>query len=255
MYKLILTDLDDTLLHTDKTISEHTVSVLEKCKRKGFILGVATARGETNTLQCVSGIWPELVISSAGALARYKEDIVYCCSFDQGETRKIIDTALELTGGKCEIGADTLDAYYRNYREESSILPPNRLHVRFTDFRDFPQASLKLTIRLPREETAMEIARRAECVCMRFLGSDWYKFSRREATKEHALRQALHKMGISEKEVIAFGDDLVDREMLRISGKGVAMGNALREVKEAADDVTKSNDEDGVALWLEEHVL
>ena len=255
MYKLILTDLDDTLLHTDKTISQRTVSVLEKCKRKGFILGVATARGETNTLQCVGGIQPELVISSAGALARYKEDIVYCCSFDQRETRKIIDTALELTDGKCEIGADTLDAYYRNYRQESSILPPDRLHVQFTDFRDFPLASLKLTIRLPRQEMAMEIARRAECSCMRFLGSDWYKFSRQDATKEHALRQAVHKIGISVKEVIAFGDDLVDREMLRISGKGIAMGNALREVKEAADDVTASNEEDGVALWLEEHVL
>lgn len=255
MYKLIVTDLDDTLLHADKTISQRTVSVLEKCRRKGFLLGVATARGETNTLQCVAGIRPELIISSAGALARYRGEIVYRCCLDREETEKIIDIARHMTGGSCEIGVDTVDAYYRNYREESGILPPDRIHVRYTDFRDFREAALKLTIRLPDEKKAGEIAREADCDCMRFLGSDWYKFTRREATKEDALRQAVHKMALSVKEVIAFGDDLVDRGMLRISGMGVAMGNALPEVKEAADAVTGSNEEDGVAAWLEEHIL
>lgn len=255
MYKLIVTDLDDTLLRGDKTISPRTVSVLERCRKKGFLLGVATARGETNTLQCVGSIRPELVISSAGALARYRGESVYRCCFDREETKKILDAALDITGGACRIGVDTEDAYYRNYREESNILSQNLADVQYTDFRDFGREALKMTIRLPDEETARKIAGQTACDCVRFLGSDWYKFSRREATKENALRWALHKMAISEREVIAFGDDLVDREMLRISGKGVAMGNALRAVKEAADDVTGTNEEDGVAVWLEEHIL
>lgn len=46
-----------------------------------------------------------------------------------------------MTGGSCEIGVDTVDACYRNYGEESSILPPDRVRVRYTDFRDFREAA------------------------------------------------------------------------------------------------------------------
>ena len=52
--------------------------------------------------------------------------------------------------------------------------------------------------------------------------------------------------------MIAFGDDLADIGMLRLAGTGVAMGNALAEVKQAADVVIGSNDEDGIAVYLRE---
>ena len=52
-------------------------------------------------------------------------------------------------------------------------------------------------------------------------------------------------------EVVAFGDDLNDVDMLRGCGTGVAMANALDEVKLAADEVCGGNDEDGVAKWIE----
>lgn len=57
------------------------------------------------------------------------------------------------------------------------------------------------------------------------------------------------------EEIVAFGDDYNDIEMLRACGTGVAVGNALAEVKQAADEVCLTNEEDGVALWLTEHVL
>lgn len=63
------------------------------------------------------------------------------------------------------------------------------------------------------------------------------------------------KLGISLQDIVSFGDDLNDREMLQISGMGVAVSNAVKEVKEIADDVTLSNDEDGVADWIEKNIL
>lgn len=60
---------------------------------------------------------------------------------------------------------------------------------------------------------------------------------------------------ITPENIIAFGDDFADIGMLKLCGLGIAMGNAIREVKEIADDVTKSNDEDGVAYYLEKQVL
>ena len=59
------------------------------------------------------------------------------------------------------------------------------------------------------------------------------------------------KCGIKLSNVIAFGDDYADIDMLKLSGTGIAMGNAIKEVKEAADIIIGSNDEDGIAVYLE----
>lgn len=56
-------------------------------------------------------------------------------------------------------------------------------------------------------------------------------------------------------EIIAFGDDYADIGMLKLCGIGVAMGNAIQEVKEAANAITLSNEEDGVAAYLEKWMI
>ena len=62
-------------------------------------------------------------------------------------------------------------------------------------------------------------------------------------------------MDISLNEIVAFGDDKNDMEMLKMCGIGVAVDNAISDVKDIADSVTLSNDEDGVAQWLAKNVL
>lgn len=76
-----------------------------------------------------------------------------------------------------------------------------------------------------------------------------------EATKERALAELCRDLGIDASDVLAIGDSRNDVPMLRWAGVGVAMGNALTEVIEAAPHVTPSNDEDGVARALERFVL
>ena len=60
--------------------------------------------------------------------------------------------------------------------------------------------------------------------------------------------------GIGLKDMVAFGDDLNDIDMLKLCGKGIAVSNAIKEVLDIADDVTLSNDEDGVASWIERNI-
>ena len=72
-----------------------------------------------------------------------------------------------------------------------------------------------------------------------------------DATKIKGVLAALSALGVRAEETAAFGDDLADIEMLRVCGFGVAVENALPEVKAAADFVTGANDADGVAKWLE----
>ena len=71
-----------------------------------------------------------------------------------------------------------------------------------------------------------------------------------EATKGSAAKVLLEHYGLSAKQAVAFGDSDVDVDMLQYCGLGVAMGNAPRQVKEAADYVTASNDEEGVYIAL-----
>lgn len=73
----------------------------------------------------------------------------------------------------------------------------------------------------------------------------------RRATKWQGILTMLRAFGLSPEEAVYFGDDQDDLEPLRCCGIGVAVANALDEVKLTADTVTKSNDEDGVADYLE----
>lgn len=85
-----------------------------------------------------------------------------------------------------------------------------------------------------------------------FTADFYFEFMAPGIDKGRALAGALPKLGIDASEVIAFGDGQNDVSMLRWAGTGVAMGNAVDEAKAAADMVTASNNEDGIALALAE---
>ena len=79
----------------------------------------------------------------------------------------------------------------------------------------------------------------------------WYKLSKKGATKEKAIEALCNHLKISPSQIPAFGDDFNDIGMLKLCGKGIAMGNAIKEVKEAATEICQTNENDGVARWIE----
>ena len=79
--------------------------------------------------------------------------------------------------------------------------------------------------------------------------------SRADANKGSSLMILAEKLGLSPEEVMGFGDNDNDLEMIQKAGLGVAMQNAIPEVKEAADYITDTNDREGVAKAIEKFVL
>jgi hydroxymethylpyrimidine pyrophosphatase-like HAD family hydrolase len=77
------------------------------------------------------------------------------------------------------------------------------------------------------------------------------QIAHKDVSKLYAIKNLASSFGYGLEEVVAFGDDYNDLEMIRESGLGVAMGNAPQAVKDAANIVTLTNDEDGVACELE----
>lgn len=114
--KLLLFDLDGTLLKSDKTISPYTISVLNDCREKGLLIGISTSRSEQNSMSFLSELRPDILISSGGALVKYNGDYIYKAEFSAEETRDMIRTIREACGTDCEITVDTLENHYWNYR-------------------------------------------------------------------------------------------------------------------------------------------
>lgn len=90
MWKLILLDLDGTLLRSDKTISPRTLAVLARCREKGCAIAVCTARGASNAAQYVARVQPDFVVSSGGALVQAGGETLYCSAFSAEETARLV---------------------------------------------------------------------------------------------------------------------------------------------------------------------
>lgn len=255
-YKLLLFDLDGTLLRSDKTISDYTLEVLEKCREKGLLVGISTSRSEKNFLTFLKELRPDVIISSGGALLKYQDEYIHKAEFSPEETSQMIGLAREICGADVEITIDTLTEHYWNYKIDPNKLDASWGESIYTNFEDFQECGLKMCVEIFDVAKAAQLAESLPgCDCVKFTDGEWYKFTKKTATKETAIITLCEKCGISVDSIIAFGDDLVDIGMLKLCGKGVAMGNALEEVKQAADVVIGSNDEDGIGEYLEKEFL
>jgi len=250
--KLLLFDLDGTLLKSDKTISARTVQVLQRCRAQGKLIGISTSRAVHNCLSFLPELEPDILIASGGAVVSCQGEYVYTAEFTANETRAMIRAAWEICGKDCEMTIDTLHAHYWNYKVEPTKVDATWGKTNHTDFVDFVEKALKFCVEIFDDAQAEQLKTRlSDCDCHKFSGSAWYKFTKREATKENAIRKACDAYGIGLENVIAFGDDAPDIGMLKLCGTGVAMGNAIEPVKAAADVIIGSNDEEGIAAYLE----
>ncbi len=82
--------------------------------------------------------------------------------------------------------------------------------------------------------------------------NEYLEIMNKQATKSNAIRFMEKVLNVTQEQVIAFGDNFNDLDMLQYAGLSVAMGNAPEEIKAAAKRVTASNNDDGIALVLNE---
>lgn len=250
-YKLLLFDLDGTLLRNDKTISGNTINIINKCRKKGIIIGISTSRGKKNTLSYLDDLNPEIVITSGGALVHLHDEIIYAAKFTIDETNSLIKTTREICGKSCEITVDTLNEHYWNYKIDPQKLDASWGNSIYTDFEEFNLEALKICVEIHDPDLAGKLKNAfPEYDCIRFSDGDWYKFTKKNATKENAITYICDYCNISKESIIAFGDDYSDIGMLKLCGLGIAMGNEIQDVKDIANEVIGTNEDDGIADYL-----
>lgn len=246
---LILSDLDGTLFHDDKTISAYTKQVVARAQGQGILFGISTSRAMVNAVKFLDGISPDIFITNGGGMALYRGEKIYSCEFSVGEVRAIIQTAFDVLGGDAVLSVDNEDGLYSNSREELG----DKFWT-FNDFSDFSEPGMKICIQTLDREKVVKIASAIGLENVDYLPfSDipWYKLSRSGATKEKAIAALCARLDIPPERIAAFGDDFNDIGMLKLCGRGIAMQNAIAEVKQAADEICDSNEDDGVARWIE----
>ncbi|GIO67391.1 Cof-type HAD-IIB family hydrolase [Paenibacillus cookii] len=265
-YKMIVLDLDDTLLRDDLTISPRTKEALMAAQKEGVKVVLASGRPTFG----MKPIAKELELEKFGS---------YILSFNGA---KITDCRTEEEIFSSTLSVETVQRLYRISQEEGlSILTYGKDHIiteqsneyveiesGLTGMRIQESASFVETVQEPVVKTLMvgdpDKVAEAEKKLQRQLAGElsvmrskpfFLEFTEAGVDKGTSLHQLIGRLGIKQEEVIAMGDSSNDLPMIRFAGLGVAMGNARDEIKEAADYVTDSNMDDGVAKVIEKFVF
>lgn len=251
--KLIITDLDNTLLRNDKSISEYTVNVLKKAKDKGYLIAFATARAENAMTRFIKAITPDIIISNGGATIKVKDKIIYRNLMSNNDVETVIKMSRTFTKGKGLITVESDEGYFCNFEPDD---PDRRAAFTYSDFENFNASTYKISAELYEDGQGEAIADSCEnCTVIKFSGEKWHRFAAKNSDKGTSLQILIEHMGVDLSDIIAFGDDTNDLGMLKLAGVAVAVSNAIDEVKGVANYITDSNDDDGVAKFLEKTIL
>jgi len=250
--KMLAIDLDGTLLRNDKTVSDYTLSILRECRKRGLKVIFATVRGATTLLFDDTDLFDGCV-KNAGATAFRGDELIHKYDVPISEIRPLL---LACTKNKIRAAAQVVgeQMHYANF-DVSSVWSYID-YFKIVDFSDFNLDVVKFYA-LADTDCEKEIIRHHLPDCVRtFVCRDNITFVfHKNAVKSVATMALAKQWGIKCSEIVAFGDDIMDVEFLQWAGVGVAVANALDEVKAVAKHICDNNENDGVAKWLEENVL
>jgi Cof subfamily protein (haloacid dehalogenase superfamily) len=253
---LIALDLDGTLLAPDESISPRNRKAIAEALTAGIRVVLVTGRGVDTPIRVSHDLGLNLpVICCHGALTK-----------DFGANKTLVHIPVPLTHAKPMIEfaererlpiAIYLDEKF--YRLEGSEIYME--DMRGPGWHEAPSLKAVLTeaptfIRWLGEESVKRMQREFGDLPLAFRYETWHDFVEcavlnREASKKNALAKLCADFQIPSDRVLAIGDSRNDVPMLRWAGIGVAMGNALPEVRDAVRYVTSTNDRDGVAQAIE----
>lgn len=247
--RTLVLDLDDTLLRSDSTISDRTLKALGAWREAGNAIIVATGR----PTRSIAAVLPAELhhvpwITYNGAYIYLQGECIYENLIAPAATHTIIGLVAEALP-ECVVGLEIGDTLYLNQTIQRTS--PFSV-VDLTTVAHQPAAKILF---FQQEYEAIESILSLLPVDTRAMVSDKYNLIQilaAGADKTHALRYLVEHLGMKMEDVIAIGDDINDVDMIRDSGLGIAVANAIPAVKAVAKRCTLSNDEDGVAIVVEE---
>lgn len=268
--KMIGLDLDGTLLNEQKKVTPHTREVLRAALEQGVTILVATGRplnGVPDELLRFPGMRFVLTCNGARVIDQQEEKIVFERLVSLQDAEKVLaifaeyDTLIEaFHKGKGYMNqVEELEKYFANILMMNYTLATRkRVSDLKTTIRQLPDGFDKIRAVFYRPEERLEAFQRMKTETnLEVTGTliNDIEVNRTGVNKGTALLDLGEMLGIRQEEIMACGDGLNDLEMISRVGFGVAMENGIAEVKRAADYITATNDNEGVAKAIETFVL
>ncbi|WP_291527411.1 HAD family hydrolase [Bifidobacterium sp. UBA744] len=271
-YRLLVADLDGTLLHDGATfeerfLSQRAIDVMIRAHDAGVRFAVSTARPVSTGLPIVGKLPVDACVYLNGALIDFDpatstyETLTAPGALDDGKTirmgfssrracqvcRMLLD---HLPALKCGVVMD--DVRYTNF--DVGVYWKTQTW-RYSDFTDVPDGTADKIIVFPDADQWDALgALIPDDLSVSVSEGVMWMLMNPLANKEHALSLLCEHLRIPLANTVAFGDDLIDIAMLRRAGRGVAVANANPKVLNIADEICPSNNEDGVAEWIVSHI-
>lgn len=271
-YKMIAMDMDGTLLTTDKQVSDYTKKVLQRASDMGVKLVVCTGRIFKSAKIFAKLIGTKApIVASNGAYIREKDrdEVIYSKPLSRNEIYEIIDTSKKFNFCPQVFTSDTVFSEKlihsaKNYSIwNESLLEKDRINIHITDdiysiIDENLGSILKVLVKSDEEEKLLSFRKDLKSYGKFSIVSSFKNNAEvmsEGISKGNAISILADYFNISKDEVVCFGDGENDTSMIKYAGLGVAMDNAIDELKEIADYITDSNDNDGVAKAIEKFVL
>lgn len=243
----VFLDIDGTLLRKSTAALQKNIDVIQKVRSLGHKVLINTGRStaympeEIDTEKYFDG-----VVSGAGARIILDKKEIFCKPMPEEAIRRF-----------CETCFDTEDISILEGMEEMYLVGSPEAFV--YDWQCITRDNIELNISKGMKIEKFTILGTAPKELQDVLGKDYIvlqhptyaEIIQKDYTKAGAIKIVLDYLGLPVEQSIAVGDSLNDYDMISVAGIGVAMGNAISEIKDIASLTTSSVDEAGVAAALE----
>lgn len=251
--KLIVSDMDGTLLNTKGEVSASFFELFKEFKKHNITFCAASGRQYNSIVAKLNEIKEDIyIIAENGGIAKHKEEVLLSNYLAKDRVlqliallRNIEDANIVLCcnneayiESKDEYFIKHFQEYYHSFQHVEDLVtiaqttPVFKIAVyHFKSSEDFIYPKLKDV---------------KETVLVKVSGKNWLDISDHQANKGKAPQQVQQLLGVSKKQTMVFGDYLNDIEMMQEAKFSFAMANAHKDIKELANYSTDSNDNNGV---------
>lgn len=268
MYKIVVLDLDGTLTNSEKKITEKTKNALLTIQKKGIIVTLASGRPTYGIISLAKELELEkyggYIISFNGAkiINCKTNEILYNKTIPKELIPILLDESIKNNVNILGYVNENIIAA-GNGMNKYTIYEGKNNNMKVIETKDFindliepankclitgePELLVKLQDKLRNELGNKLSIYRSESFFLEIMSLN--------IDKALSINELLKILKIDKKDLICIGDGFNDKSMIEFAGLGIAMENAKQEVKDVADFITKSNNDDGVAFAIEKFIL
>lgn len=271
-YKLICTDLDGTLLTKSGGISSRNLESIRGTKEHGVDFSIATGRMLYGALLLTKyyGITPYMVCSNGAMILSPEGEILLCRSLNAEIIERVYTIGNQY---QCSMGYNTKSEaifnrrnhfepiLYTNVNEQFGYDETFSIEVKYEEGYTVPKSKdvpLKISLWADTQESfdgVMESFSKMDDISITSSAKWNVEVTAKGVTKWSGIEELMKLLEIEQQQVVCMGDSLNDSEMVKNAGLGVCMENGVPELRQMADYIAKTNEEDGVTDTIEKCYL